>query len=228
MDRKPRVLVLASGGKGENEGGSGYLELEEQSSCEPHILDAEIVAVVSNIKNGGVSTKAKKFGRAFEYFPGPQTAEGYQALVEKYSADYVMCSGWLPFVRGLRIDRTVNIHPGKLPEFGGTWGHKVHERAFQWFREGKGDITGVTMHFVDEVDWDHGPPFFFFPVRMRDGEDADKIGSRVNEKERAWQSYILNLVVHGHIKLIGKPGKWVVVAEKKHTGIIPGFTGMYI
>jgi folate-dependent phosphoribosylglycinamide formyltransferase PurN len=226
---EPRVLVLASGEKEPGKGGSGYLELEEQSRTIPGILNAKLVAVVSNHENGGVRTKNKLFDTPFEFFSKPYTAEKYRFFVEKYRADYVMCSGWLPWIRGLDIRKTINIHPGKIPEFGGTWGHHVHEKALKWFEEGKGNITGVTMHFVDEVNWDHGPQFFFFPVKMRPGEDANKIGSRVNEKERAWQSYILNLVVHDHIRLIrGQLDKWQVVAVQKYTGIIPGFTGIYI
>jgi folate-dependent phosphoribosylglycinamide formyltransferase PurN len=39
------------------------------------------------------------------------------------------------------------------------------------------------------------------PVLIRPDDDAETLAKRVNEKERAWQSYILNLVVHGHIYL---------------------------
>jgi len=59
----------------------------------------------------------------------------------------------------------------------------------------------VTMHFVDETDYDHGPIIFQMPVLIRPDDDATTLAKRVNEKERAWQSYILNLVVHHHIYL---------------------------
>jgi folate-dependent phosphoribosylglycinamide formyltransferase PurN len=39
------------------------------------------------------------------------------------------------------------------------------------------------------------------PVLIRPDDDAGTLAKRVNEKERAWQSYILNLVVHRHIYL---------------------------
>jgi len=39
------------------------------------------------------------------------------------------------------------------------------------------------------------------PVLIRPDDDAETLAKRVNEKERAWQSYILNLVVHRHIYL---------------------------
>jgi phosphoribosylglycinamide formyltransferase-1 len=57
------------------------------------------------------------------------------------------------------------------------------------------------MHFVDEAAYDHGPIIFQMPVLIRPDDDAESLAKRVNEKERAWQSYILNLVAHRHIYL---------------------------
>jgi phosphoribosylglycinamide formyltransferase-1 len=57
------------------------------------------------------------------------------------------------------------------------------------------------MHFVDETAYDHGPIIFQMPVLIRPDDNAETLSKRVNEKERAWQSYILNLVVHRQIYL---------------------------
>jgi folate-dependent phosphoribosylglycinamide formyltransferase PurN len=38
-------------------------------------------------------------------------------------------------------------------------------------------------------------------VPIRPEDDAETLAKRVNEKERAWQSHILNLVVHRQIYL---------------------------
>ncbi|MFA5111557.1 MAG: hypothetical protein WC443_09140, partial [Desulfobaccales bacterium] len=63
--------------------------------------------------------KAKGLGVHAEYWAGPYEAKGYQNLVKYFRADYVMLSGWLKLVTGLDPARTVNIHPGPLPRFGG-------------------------------------------------------------------------------------------------------------
>jgi phosphoribosylglycinamide formyltransferase-1 len=196
-----RVLVFASGD--EKGGGSGFQELVEFSRTNPPVLDAEIVAVISNHESGGVRKRAEALHIPFEYWPGPFDADGYRTFVEKYQADFVMCSGWLKFVRGLDPGKTVNIHPGPLPRFGGPrmYGHYVHEAVMAAYHRGEIIQSAVTMHFVDDVAYDNGPIIFQMPVLIRPDDDAETLAKRVNEKERAWQSHILNLVVHRLIYL---------------------------
>jgi len=196
-----RVLVFASGD--EKGGGSGFQELVEFSRTAPPVLNAQIVGVVSNHQRGGVRRRAEALHIPFEYWPGPFDAEGYRAFVKKYQADFVMCSGWLKFVRGLDPAKTVNIHPGPLPQFGGArmYGHYVHEAIMAAYHRGEITQSAVTMHFVDEAAYDHGPIIFQMPVLIRPDDDAGTLAKRVNEKERAWQSHILNLVVHRYIYL---------------------------
>ena len=198
-----RVLVFASGDpKG---GGSGFQELVEYSRTNPPVLNAQIVGVISNHPDGGVRRRADALHIPFEHWAGPFDAEGYRTLVGKYQADFVMCSGWLKFVRGLDPAKTVNIHPGPLPQFGGPgmYGHHVHVAVMAAYHRGEVTQSAVTMHFVDEKAYDHGPIIFQMPVLIRPDDDAVTLAKRVNEKERAWQSHILNLVVHGYISLTG-------------------------
>lgn len=196
-----RVLVFASGD--EKGGGSGFQELVEFSRTSPPVLDAQIIGVISNHQHGGVRKRADALHIPFEYWRGPYRAEGYQVFVRRYRADFVMCSGWLKFVRGLDPAKTVNIHPGPLPRFGGAgmYGHHVHEAVMAAYHRGEITQSAVTMHFVDETAYDHGPIIFQMPVLIRPEDDAESLAKRVNEKERAWQSHILSLVVHGHIHL---------------------------
>ncbi|MDD5031829.1 MAG: formyltransferase family protein [Patescibacteria group bacterium] len=224
---RPKILVFASGTK--NGGGSGFQELEEFTRTIPPVLDAEIVGVVSNHAEGGVRQKAEKLRIPSYHWPGPFTTGNYGRYVEISGADYVMLSGWLKLVHGLNPTRTINIHPGPLPEFGGPgmYGHHVHEAVMRAYREGGITQSAVTMHFVDER-YDHGPIIFQLPVLIRPDDTPETLAGRVNEKERAWQSYILNLVVSGHIRLQDVSGDWQMTAEKKFTGEIPGFTGKYI
>lgn len=200
ISRKPRILVFASGT--EAGGGSGFRELVESTrTCSP-ILDARIVAVVSNHENGGVRKHANDLAISFEYWSGPFDAEGYLRMVEKYDAGFVMLSGWLKHVDGLDPRTTVNIHPGPLPFFGGKgmYGHHVHEAVMKAYREGRCIESAFSMHFVDP-EFDRGPVFFQFLVPIRAEDVPETLAARVNEKERAWQATVLNEVVHGRIRL---------------------------
>ncbi len=200
-DEPIRILVFASGD--EKGGGSGFQELVEFSRTNPPVLDAQIIGVISNHRNGGVRRRADALDIPFDYWAGPYDAKGYRAFVEKYWADFVMCSGWLKFVRGLDPAKTVNIHPGPLPRFGGAgmYGHHVHEAVMKAYHHGEIIQSAVTMHFVDDIAYDNGPIIFQMPVLIRPDDDAEALAKRVNEKERAWQSHILNLVVQGYIYL---------------------------
>ncbi len=91
------------------------------------------------------------------------------------------------------------------------YGHYVHEAVMAAYHRGEMTQSAVTMHFVDETAYDHGPIIFQMPVLIRPEDDAESLAKRVNEKERAWQSHILNLVVHGHICL--KDGRVVFKSD---------------
>lgn len=203
---KPRILVFASGDA--EGGGSGVKELVEQSRAGN--LHAEIVGVVSHHENGGVRKKADALGIPFVHFPGPFTAEAYLEIWEEFGEPWVMLSGWLKKVYGLPMDRTVNIHPGPLPEFGGPgmWGHHVHEAVMAAHKEKGLQTSAVTMHFVDTSDqpdketYDTGPQIFSLLVLIRQGETADSLGAQVNKFEHGWQWWVTNLVVTGQIRLI--------------------------
>lgn len=204
MNERKRLLVFASGDK--DGGGSGFQEMVEFTRTNPPILDADIVRVISNHSEGGVFKKANALKVPFKYWPGPFTPDGYRHLVKLYRADFVMLSGWLKMVFGLDPAKTVNIHPGPLPEFGGAglYGHYVHEAVIKAYREGRTKQSAVSMHFVD-AEYDRGPMIFQFPVLIRPEDTAETLAVRVNEKERAWQAYILNKVIQGEIHL--KNGK---------------------
>lgn len=197
---QPKLLVFASGSK--DGGGSGFQEMVEFTRTDPPVLDANIVGVVSNHEFGGVRKKDDKLGVPFIYWKAGSLygAEGYQRLVEQFKADYVMLSGWLKLVCGLDPARTINIHPGPLPEFGGPglYGHHVHEAVTKAYREGRIKQSAVTMHFVTE-EYDRGPIIHQFPVLIREDDTPETLAARVNEKERALQSIILNRVVHGYL-----------------------------
>lgn len=206
-----RILVWSSGdAKG---GGSGFEHLVLNSRT--GVLDAKIVGVVSNHEFGGVRKRADRLGIQFYHYPGPWDAEVYEVFnLAAGKPDLHALSGWLKLVKGLDPRKTINIHPGPLPEFGGAgmYGHHVHEAVVKAFQEGRIDCSAVSMHFVTD-EYDKGPVFFSFPVGLMKGDTPDDVGARVNRYEHGWQSYITNLVVHGKIAWDGEDPKSLVVPE---------------
>jgi phosphoribosylglycinamide formyltransferase 1 len=174
------------------------------------LLNADIVAVVSNHENGGVRKKAESLGIPFFHFPKPWTAEKYQYFAQKTKADFFALSGWLKLVAGLDPEthfnsKTVfNIHPGPLPQFGGPglYGHHVHKAVMEAFKGKEIKYSGISMHFVTE-EYDRGPIFFKLKIKIRDDDTPDSLAKRVNQLEHLYQPKITNMVVNGLIKWDG-------------------------
>lgn len=225
---KNKIIIFASGTK--DGGGSGFENLV--NATRNGILDAEILAVVSNHENGGVREKADRLGVKFIYFPARKipdsgefvdkegnkidpsefsTAQNYQKLTE--GADLVCLSGWLKLVTGLDPQKTINIHPGPLPRFGGAgmYGHHVHEAVMEAYRNGEIDPktgqkisnSAVSMHFVTEK-YDDGPLFFSHSVPILPEDTAETLAKRVNLAEHKWQPVITQKVLSGEIFWDGK------------------------
>ena len=196
-----KLLVFASGDK--EGGGSGFQKLVE--AAKSRFLRASIVGVVSNHAEGGVYQRAQTLGVPFFHFSGPYTAENYQQYVQMTKADFVSLSGWLKLVNGLPSEKTINIHPGPLPQFGGPgmYGHHVHEAVFAAFKRGEITHSEVCMHFVTD-QYDRGPVFFRCRVEIQQDDTAKTIAARVNRAEHEFQWYFTNKVVTGEISWDGK------------------------
>jgi len=210
MTHKPKLLVFASGTK--IGGGSGFENLVKATKTGD--LDAEIVAVVSNHEHGGVREKADRLGVPFIYFPLPREAEDYSRIVQETGTEWIALSGWLKLVKGLDPARTINIHPGPLPRFGGKgmYGHYVHEAVMEAYKKSEVQNSAVTMHFVTPI-YDEGPIIFQMPVPISPDDTAETLRARVNKVEHEWQPKITNLVVHEQIKWDGKDKPSLVVPE---------------
>ncbi|MBI2612474.1 hypothetical protein HYW59_01520 [Candidatus Kaiserbacteria bacterium] len=215
----PKLVIFASGTK--DGGGSGFENLVKATKT--RVLDAEIVAVVSNHEHGGVRERADRIGIPFIYFDPSQHSNIlknvgmlYQEIVQKAGAEWAALSGWLKKVKGLDPKRTFNIHPALLSQlnhrFGGKgmYGKHIHEAVKAALDAGEISESGFTMHFVTD-EMDRGPAFFEHRVSLKKGMSAEEIAKAVNVEEHKRQPKITNLVVHGHIHWDGKDPKTLVV-----------------
>lgn len=205
---KKKILVFNSGS------GSGFQELVENSRT--GILQADIIGLVTNNKNNGCLQRAEKLLGIEMMVMKEYRAIDYDWVLNVFHAEdeWVVLSGWLKLTKGLNPQKTINIHPGPLPYFGGPgmYGHHVHEAVIKAYKEGRIQSSEVCMHFVTEK-YDKGPVFFRYPVLIRDDDDADSLAARVNKIEHGWQSYVTNLVIQGEISWDGKNPTSLVVPE---------------
>ena len=214
---RPKLVVFASGTA--NSGGSGFEELVKATKT--GVLDAEIVAVVSNHEHGGVRERADRLEVPFKYFPGPYDAGHYSSILQKTAIGngWVALSGWLKRVEGLDPARTFNIHPALLSfdhgRFGGAgmYGHHIYEAVKVALDAGEIKESGFSMHFITN-EYDRGPVFFEHRVSLRKGMSADEIAKVVSKAEHEWQPRITNLVVHGKIRWDGKDLKSLFVPKQ--------------
>lgn len=194
---KPKLIIFASGTK--DGGGSGFENMVNASRNE--ILNADIT-VVSNHENGGVKERADRLGIPFIHMVSPFTTEKYQEITKGF--DLVALSGWLKLVSGLDPKKTINIHPGPLPRFGGAgmYGHFVHEAVMEAYKNGTVKNSAVSMHFVTEK-YDEGPLFFSYPVEISPEDTSETLAKKVNEAEHKWQPVVTEQVLRGEISWDG-------------------------
>lgn len=76
--------------------------------------------------------------------------------------------------------QVVNIHPALPGEFPGT--HAI-ERAYEAFRRGTIENTGVMVHFVPDEGIDSGPVIVKKVVLIRDEDTLESLTQRIHSVE---------------------------------------------
>lgn len=208
---RPKVVVFASGTK--TGGGSGFEKLVEASRT--GILEADIVAVVSQYLHGGVHERAVRLGIRFVLFPqgSNQLPDPYNQIARAFCADFCLLSGWTLLVRNADPRTWINVHPARLPAHGGKgwYGITVHKRVLAASRRGDIRTTAVTMHFVTPKYDDDRAVFFEQEVAIEEDDDPYTLAARVNAVEHRFQAAVSNLIVTGQIIWDGvNPGSLTV------------------
>lgn len=177
-----RVVILASG--------SGTNAEALMRAAATGVLDAEIVAVITNNPDAGVLERAARFGVATEHVEHrgrtpEQRAAADARLIEVlrgFDPDLVVLAGWMRIL-GAEVGATfpiVNLHPaqpGDLP------GINSIERAFVEFEAGERHESGVMVHWVPDDGVDVGPVIVTEVVPFKPGDTRDSFENRMHETE---------------------------------------------
>ncbi|GHV52438.1 phosphoribosylglycinamide formyltransferase [Synergistales bacterium] len=174
---KKRLAILISGT------GTNMTAIIE--AAESGVLDADAAVVISDNPNAKGLVRAAKMGYetiACPYAKGLPREENEQAVIKaikERDIDWIVLAGFMrvlspSFVKEFR-GRIVNIHPALLPAFPGA-------RAIRDAIEAGAEVTGVTIHIVDELV-DHGPIIAQREVPILPGDTEETLAMRIHETE---------------------------------------------
>jgi phosphoribosylglycinamide formyltransferase-1 len=147
-------------------------------------LAAEARLAVSNNRAAPALDFARSHGIPTLAIPTRADAEAADAkladAMESAGVELIVLSGYLrrlgPITLARFRNRILNIHPGLLPEFGGTgmYGRRVHEAVIA----ADAPQSGVTIHLVDE-EYDHGEVLGRWTVPLAPGDTAESLEARI-------------------------------------------------
>ncbi|HTL62499.1 MAG TPA: phosphoribosylglycinamide formyltransferase [Nitrospira sp.] len=197
-----RVAVLASGR------GSNLQAVID--AIEAKVIQAEIVAVISNKKDALALERARKHGLPHLFvdpkpFAGrPDSREAYDRVLldvlEQRRVELVLLAGYMKIVTSLLVNayvnRMMNIHPSLLPSFPGL---EVQKKAIDWGCK----VTGCTVHFVTE-GVDEGPIILQAAVPILDHDTPETLAARILEQEHKIFPRAVQLFAEGRLKVDGR------------------------
>ena len=171
-----RVAVLASGT------GSNLQALIDKVHGREGI---EIVAVASNKPDAPALGRAQEFDietgvfRTDDYPDRVSRDDALADWLDAREAHLVVLAGFMEILSSAFIqrfrNRIVNVHPSLLPAFPGV---RAIEQALDYGVQ----VTGVTVHFVDE-GVDSGEVIASVPVPVLEGDTVETLRERVHEAE---------------------------------------------
>ncbi len=173
-------------------------------------LRAGAGVVISNNADAPALAHARALGIAAAHLSQTQlgSAEAVdRAIAETLAAhgvELVVLSGYLrklgPVTLGRYRNRILNIHPGRLPEYGGRgmYGRHVHEAVIAAGER----RSGIAIHLVDE-EYDHGPVIAARDVQVEPGDTPETLAARIQALEPEFFVDTLRRIAAGRLALPG-------------------------
>jgi phosphoribosylglycinamide formyltransferase-1 len=186
-----RLVVLASG-SGTN----------LQALLDAPDLGGDIVGVVSDRPAARALERASARGVHTDAVPLRGDRAAWEAtLADRVAAlrpDLVVLAGFMRVLSGDFVHRwpVINIHPSLLPAFPGA---SAVEDALEWGVK----VTGVTVHFVDELV-DHGPIIAQEAVAVHDEDTADTLHARMQKLEHQLLPDVVRAFCAGRLTCDGR------------------------
>jgi len=190
-------LVVFASGSGSNFK-SIYNNIEKNE-----IEDTRISLLISNNPKSKVVSFAEE--NSIDTFIAnhsryPDRDEYVSKLINKiaeYRPELIVLAGYMKLIPEEIVeafsDMIINIHPGKLPEFGGKgyYGMNVHRAVI----DSKSKTTAVTIHYVNE-EYDKGMVIHEELIDVLDNDTPETLGERVLKYEHKIYSKVINDIIN--------------------------------
>ena len=201
-----RIVVLASGS------GTNLQAIIDRLHGRDGI---EVAGVGSDKPDARALERARGAGIETTVFPGGEYADraardtAMGDWVEGLGANLIVLAGYMQllsesFVARFR-HRIVNVHPALLPSFPGL-------DAIGQALEAGVEVTGVTVHFVDE-GVDTGPVLAQREVPVPAGRDRAALEERVHAVEHEIYPEAIRMIAEGRVRIDASEPHLVVIDE---------------
>lgn len=170
------------------------------------VLDARVALVLSNKEDAFGLERARKAGvpacalKPQDYDSTHGYNEALRVALEEANVDYVVMAGYMKLL-GIEVlnafpQRVLNLHPALLPSFPGA--HGIADAL-----EYGAKVTGVTVHFADEV-FDRGAIIAQEAVEVREDDTEDSLAERIHKVEHRLYPMALQLLAENRLQISGR------------------------
>ena len=190
------IVVFASGG------GSNFQSIY-RNTLSGDIEDTTISLLISNNpKSGSILFAKEKNIDTFILNTNryPNNDEYNKALIEKLNEvnpELIVLAGYMKLIpsdiTSIYEKKIINIHPGKLPDFGGKgfYGMNVHRAVIDRGVEN----TAVTIHYVNE-EYDKGMIIHEETITIKKDDTAESLAKRVLSVEHEIYPKVINKLLN--------------------------------
>ena len=191
------LVVFASGG------GSNFRNIFKNTQNNK-IKDCKVSLLVSNNSNSNAILYAKE-QKIDTFIINQQRYTDEQEYIEvlinkisQYHPSLLILAGYMKLIPKKIINRfknkIINIHPGKLPEFGGKgyYGMNVHRAVI----DSGAKSTAVTVHHVNE-EYDRGMIIHEEIIDVMEDDTSETLSERVLKYEHKIYSDVINKIING-------------------------------
>lgn len=177
-------------------------------ACKEGELDAKPAVLISNNSKSGAIERAQKeeipyYHMSSSTHPDPDNLDRtILEILESYEVNLIVLAGYMKKLGPITLrrykGRILNIHPSLLPKHGGKgmYGEHVHEAVLK----AKEDVTGITIHLVDE-NYDTGDIIAQSVIPVLEDDTVETLGRRVLHREHEFYVETLIKISSGEIRL---------------------------